>query len=170
MAAEHDANELRLSSDQVAQAQAEIEAGPLPVEPAEPAAEGIGYVVAAVGGCRERDQRVGMQVIDMGRGKKAVEWRVDRRHRAARAEARVVEQRDHLVLPVEPFVDALHGAQPFEVDKGETIGSQRAEVSAGPLHGEHGARLTRDRVLEIDLRGRVAAAEVRDAWVGTEPA
>ena len=75
-----------------------------------------------------------------------------------------------LVLVVEPVVDALHAAQPFEVDEREPAGRQRAEVAAGPLDGEHVARLAGDRILELDLRGRVAAAEVRDAWVGAEAA
>ena len=56
--------------------------------------------------------------------------RVDRGHRAARPEAGVVEQGDHVVLVVEALVDALHRAQPLEVDKREPLGGQRAEVAA----------------------------------------
>ena len=51
--------------DEVAQAQAEIEARPLPVEPAEPAAEGIGNAFRPVGGGREGDQRVGVEMVDV---------------------------------------------------------------------------------------------------------
>ena len=156
--------------DEIAQAEAEIEARPLPVEPAEPAAEGVGDSVPPFRGGREGDQRVGVEMVDVGGGEKSVQRRVDRRHRAARPEAGVVEQGDHLVLLVEALVDALHRAQPLEVDQGEPVDGQGAEVAAGPFHREHAAGLPGDRVGELDLGRGVAAAEVRDARIRPEAA
>ncbi len=119
VAAEDDPGQLGLREDEVTEAEAEIEARPLPVEPAEPAAESPRDVLAPVRGGRERDQRVGMEMVDVQGGEKSVQGRVDRRHRTARPEAGVVEQADHLVLVVETLVDALHRAQALEVDEGE---------------------------------------------------
>ena len=165
VAAQHDPVELGLGGDEVAEPQAEVEPGPLPVEPAEPALERRLDVLAAVRRGREGDQGVRMQVVDMGEGKKSVQRRVDRRDRAARSEAGVVEQTDHPVLVVAASVDAFQAAQPLEVDERETSRRQRAEVAAGALDGENVARLARDRILELDLHGRVAAAEVGDARI-----
>ena len=93
--------------------------------------------LAPVGGRRERDQRVGVEVVDVRRREEAVQRRVDRGHGAAGPEARVVEQRDHLVLVLEPAVDALHRAQPLEVDEREAGRGERAEVAARALDREH---------------------------------
>ena len=170
MAAEDDPGQLGLGEDEVTEAEAEIEARPLPVEPAEPAAESPRDVLAPVRGGRKRDQRVGMEMVDVQGGEKSVQGRVDRRHRTARPEAGVVEQPDHLVLVVETPVDALHRAQALEVDEGEPGHRQRAEVAAGALHREDTSRLARDRIFQLDLDRGVAAAEVRHARVRAEAA
>jgi hypothetical protein len=65
VAAEDDADEVGLGGDEVAQAQAEIEARPLPAEPAEPAAESVRNSFRPVGGGREGDQRVGVEMVDV---------------------------------------------------------------------------------------------------------
>ncbi len=149
MAAEHDSVELRLCRDEVAEAQPEVEAGTLPVEPAEPAAECGFDVLAAVGRRCERDQGVGMEMVDVSRRQEAVQRRIDRRNGAARAEAGVVEQTDHAVLVVDARIDALEAAQPLQIDEREAVGRQRAEVAAGALDGEHVARVTGDRILQL---------------------
>ena len=170
MAAEDDPCQLGLRKDEITEAEAEIEARPLPVEPAEPAAESPSDVLAPARGGRERDQRVRMEMVDVQGGEKSVQGRVDRRHRTAGPEAGVVEQPDHLILVVETLVDALHRAQALEVDEGEPGHRQRSEVAPGALHREHASRLARDRVLELDLDRGVAAAEVRHPRVRAEAA
>ena len=105
-----------------------------------------------VGGGREGDQRVGMEMVDVRGREKSVQRRVDRRHRAARPEAGVVEQGDHVVLVVEALVDALHRAQPLEVDQREPrrpsacrgrrrSPSRRARVAARPVIGSSSSTL-----------------------------
>ena len=66
----------------------------------------------AVGGGRERDARVRVQVVDVRGLDKAVHRGVDGRRRAALAEHAVVERRDHLVLALDTRVDVRQVAQP----------------------------------------------------------
>ena len=73
----------------------------------------------AVGGGRDRDAGVGVQVVDVGGVDEAVHGGVDRRRRAALAVQAVVERRDHLVLAVDAGVDVDQRAQPVEPQHGE---------------------------------------------------
>ena len=122
MAAEHDAVEVGRAVHEVAQTEPQVEAGPLPVEPAESAREGLCDPLPPVRGRRERDQRVGVKVVDVRGREESVQRRVDRGDGAAGPEPRVVEQRDHLVLVFQAAVDALHRAQAVEVDEREPAG------------------------------------------------
>ena len=87
----------------------------------------------AVGGGRERDARVGMEVVDVGGVDQAVHRGVDRRRRAAAAVEAVVERGDHLVLALDARVDVDQRAQAVEAQDGQPGLGQRAEVAAGAL-------------------------------------
>ena len=65
MAGKHDAANARIGADRVAQAQAQVEAGPLPWQPSEFAAEDFARESFAVARRRDCDDRIGMDVIDV---------------------------------------------------------------------------------------------------------
>ena len=80
---------------EVAQREAELEPGSHPGEPPHVVTEALGHEPLAVGGGRERDHRVGMQVVDVVEVDERVQWRVDRRHRATVAESAGAIAGDH---------------------------------------------------------------------------
>ena len=65
VAFQHDAGRLRVVAAEFLQPQAELEARPLPRQPADLAAEDPCRQLLAVLGCGNRDDRVGMHVVDM---------------------------------------------------------------------------------------------------------
>ena len=67
-----------------------------------------------------------------------------------------------------PLIDALQRFQLVQVERGETVELDRAEVAAGALDPEHLDRLAGERIGFHDLGRGVAAAEVGDALVGAE--
>ena len=72
----------------------ELEPGAPPGEPPHVVAEALGHEPLTVGGGRQRDHRVGMEVVDVVDVDERVQRRVDRRHRATVAEpARGVARR-----------------------------------------------------------------------------
>ena len=87
----------------------------------------------AVGGGRQRDAGVGVQVVDVAGVDQAVHRGVDRRRRAAPAVEAEVERGDHLVLALDARVDVDERAQPVEPQDRQAGLGQRAEVAAGAL-------------------------------------
>ena len=83
-----------------------------------------------VGGGRDRDAGVGVQVVDVRGVDEPVHRGVDRRRGAALAVQAVVEGRDHLVLALDAGVDVDERAHPVEAQHGE----------AGLLSGCRGRR------------------------------
>ena len=120
----------------------------------------------AVGGGRERDARVGVEVVDVGGVDEAVHRGVDRRRGAAPAVQAVVERGDHLVLALDAGIDVDERAQAVEAQDGEPGLGQRAEVAAGALDPQQLDRRAGDRVDADALGRRVAAGVVRVARVG----
>ena len=94
----------------------------------------FGVSCLAVGGGRDRDAAVGVQVVDVRGVDEAVHRGVDRRRGAALAVQAVVERRDHLVLAVDARVDVDERAHPVQAEHGEAGLLQGAEVAAGALH------------------------------------
>ena len=126
--------------------EAELEAGPPPVDPGDAVAEAAAGQLRTVGGGRERDPRVRMEVVDVVGVDEAVHGGVDRRCGAAGPEEAVVERADHLVLALHARVDLDEGAQPVQPEHREARLGQRAEVAAGALDPQQLDRLAGHRV------------------------
>ena len=89
MAAEDDAVAAGIVLDGAPQHQRQLEPGPLPGHPDDPAAVllvELAELLLAVGARRQRDRPVRMQVIDVVEGQKRVQRRIDRRRDAVLAE------------------------------------------------------------------------------------
>ena len=113
--------------------EAELEARPSPGTHATRSPKHAPGQRLAVGGGRQRDARVGMQVVDVRRVDEAVHRGVDRRRGAATAVQAVVERGDHLVLALDARVDVDERAQTVEAQDRETGLGEGAEVAAGAL-------------------------------------
>ena len=149
----------------------QLETGPLPRHPDDAPAESaieLLELLPAVGRCGERDGPVGMQVIDVRRGKKRMQRRVDRGGDAVVAErsGRIVI--DHLVFESFAAIAGFQLLQLVEVEEREPCVGNRAEIAAAAFHGKHANQRTCKRIGHVDLRARIAAAEVRDAQVRAE--
>ena len=142
--------------------------GATPRHPDDLAAEDLLRELRAVLRRRDRDARVGMQVVDVRGIHEAVHRGVDRRGCAALAVQAVVERGDHLVLAVEAGVDVHERAHAVEAQHRQARLGERAEVAAGALHPEQLDRLTGHRVGLGALGGGVAAGVVRVLRVGAE--
>ena len=168
VAAEDAADRLRVRRLDRGDVEPELEAGAAPRHPHDLVAEDLLGQRLAVGGGRDRDAGVGVQVVDVRGVDEAVHRGVDRRRGAALAVQAVVERGDHLVLALDARVDVGERAQAVEAQHGEARLGQRAEVAAGALHPEQLDRLAGDRVGLGALGGGVAAGVVRVLRVGAE--
>ena len=148
--------------------EAELEAGAPPRHPHDLLAEDLRRELLAVGGGRDRDARVGVQVVDVRGIDEAVHRGVDRRRGAALAVQAVVERGDHLVFALDAGVDVHEGAHAVEAQHREARLLQRAEVAARALDPQQLDGLAGDRVGLGALRRRVAAGVVRVLRVGAE--
>ena len=133
MAAKDRADGLRAGRADRGDVEAELEPRTTPRDPGHAIAEAAAGQVLAVGGGRERDAGVRMEVVDMGGVDQPVHRGVDRWRRAAAAVQAVVERGDHLVLALDAGIDVHERAQPVEPKDREPGLGQRAEVAAGPL-------------------------------------
>ena len=171
MAAEDQSICARVVPDRRFDQEGELEPGPLPGHPddapAEPAIEFLELLFAV---CRrgQRDGPVRVQMVDVGRGEKRMQRRIDRRGDPAMAECggRIVIH--HLVFERFAAVARLQLFELVEVEQREPRIGNRAEVAAAAFHGKHADRRSRERIGQIDLRARIASAEVRDAQVRSE--
>ncbi len=169
VAAEDAADGLRVLRLDGSDVEAELEAGPAPRHPHDLVAEDPLRQRLAVGGRRDRDPGVGVQVVDVRRVHEPVHGGVDRGSRTALAVQAVVEGRDHLVLALDARVDVHEGTHPVESQDRETALGEGAEVAAGSLDPEQLDVLTRHRVGLGALGGGVAAGVVGVLRVGAEP-
>ena len=144
--AEDHPDRLRVGPADRRDVEAELEAGPPPVDPGDPVAEAAPGQRLAVGGRRERDARVRVEVVDVAGVDEAVHRGVDRRRGAAAAVEAVVERGDHLVLALDARVDVDERAQAVEAQDGEAGLGQGAEVAAGALDPQQLDRRAGDRV------------------------
>ena len=151
-----------------AELEAEVEARALPGQEAELAAEDFSRQRLRVFARRDRDHRVGVDMVDMRMRNKAVQRRVDRGRARVEIERAVVEQRHHLVLMREAAIDGAEAEQLVEIEGREAVELHRADVAARALDPEHPDRLARQRILLVELRRGVAAAEIGDAQIAAE--
>ena len=129
----------------------------------------------AAGTRGDRDDRVGVHVVDVLARQEAVERGVDRRRPRIEVEGRVGVHPDHVVLRggLEPLVGA-RGIERLEVDElllvegREVLARARTQVAAGALDPEDLDGFARQGVLFHDLGGGVAAARVGDALVAPQ--
>ena len=168
VAAEDAADRLRVLLLDRGDVEAELEAGPAPRHPHDLLAEDLLGQRLAVGGGRDRDAGVGVQVVDVRGVHEPVHRGVDRRRRAALAVQAVVERRDHLVLALDARVDVDQRAHPVQPQHRQAGLGQRAEVTAGALHPQQLDRLAGHRVGLGALRRGVAAGVVGVLRVGAE--
>ena len=169
VAAEDAADRLRVLLRDRGDVQAELEARPAPRHPDDAVAEALAGQLLAVGRRRQRDARVGVQVVDVRGPDQPVHRGVDRRRGAAAAVQAEVERGDHLVLALDARVDVDQRAEPVQPQHGQARLGEGAEVAAGALHPEQLDRLPGDRVGLGALGGGVAAGVVGVARVGAEP-
>ena len=142
MPAEDAADRLRVGLLDRGDVEAELEPRTTPRHPHHPVAEDLGGQSLAIGGGRDGDAGVGVQVVDVGGVDQGVHRGVDAGGGATLAEQAVVEGGHHLVLAFDAGVDADEGPHPVEAQHREAGLSEGAEVSAGALHPE-----------QIDVRG-----------------
>ena len=169
VAAEDAADRLRVGLLDRGDVEAELEARTAPRHPDDLVAEDLLGQRLAVGGGRDRDAGVGVQVVDVRRVDQAVHGRVDRRRGAALAVQAVVERRDHLVLAVDARVDVGQRAHPVQPQHGQAGLGQRAEVTAGALDPQQLDVLAGHRVDLGALGGGVAAGVVGVLRVAAQP-
>ena len=75
---------------------------------------------------------------------------------------------DESILVRTLVAKTLERPDPVEVERGEAVGSQGAEIASRALHQQHPGRLPRHRVGQDRLGRRVPPGEVRDPSVGAE--
>ena len=160
VAAEDAADGLRVGLLDRGDVQAELEAGSAPRHPDDLVAEDLLGQRLTVGGGRDRDAGVGVQVVDVRGVDEPVHGGVDRRRGAALAVQAVVERRDHLVLALDAGVDVDERAHPVQPQHGEAGLGQGAEVAAGALDPDQLDVLAGHRVGLGALGGGVAAGVV----------
>ena len=92
------------------QPQAELEARPLPRQPADRVAEDFLGQLLGVLRCGDRDDRVGMHVVDMGVRHIGVQRRVDRGRARIEVEGAVGQVAHHLVFVLDAAIEPLQRA------------------------------------------------------------
>jgi len=159
---EHHTAQGSVTRDVVPQPQAQIEAGPLPAQPADRPLPDLACsrFTAARGG--ERDDGVGMHVIDVRERQIRMQRRIDRSRARIQVERAVRQVPHHLVLVFLAAIELFETQELVEVERREAIEPHGTEVAAGALHPQHLHGLACERIALRELRGRVAAAEIRD--------
>ena len=171
VAAEDQPVTARVGVDRALQHQRELESRALPGHPDDLPAVllvELFQLPASVGARRQGDGPVRMEMVDMIERKKRVKRRVDGSGHAVLSERAKRIEPHHLVL--ERFTP-IAGDQTFElvqIQHGEAGGPHRSQIASAALHSHHTLWLAGKRIGEIELRARVASAEVRDAKVRAE--
>jgi hypothetical protein len=171
VAAQDDAVAARMFLDRLAQHQRQLESRPLPRDPDHaPAVLAIEFLqlLLAIRARRQRDRPVGVQMIDVRERQERVQRRVNRSGHPVLAERAERVEADHLVLVRLAAVARDQRLELVEVQHGKPGGRDRAQVAAAALHRHHPLRLAGQRIGQLELRARIAAAEVRDAQVLAE--
>ena len=171
VAAQDDAVAAGVFADCEAHRQAQFKAGTLPGKPDEGVVElaiEFFHFGLAVGGGGQSDAPVGVKMIDVGEGKKAVQRGVNGGGDRIRAEGAEGVHGDHAVFGVNAFVEAFEGQQLLLVEGGKAGALDAAQVAAGAFDPEDFDRLAGKGVDFSDFGTGVAAGKVGDAEVGAE--
>ena len=171
VAAEDDADRRGLGGPDGRDVEAELESRAAPGHPRDTVAEALAGQSLAVGGGREGDARVRMQVVDMRRVEQAVHRRVDRGRGATAAMKAEVERIDHLVFALHAGVDADERSKPVEAQDRQARLGEGAEVTARALDRheldrQSGRRVGGDGLGRCVAAGVVGVARVRAELMG----
>ena len=169
VAAQDDADGLRVRRRDRGDVQAQLEARAPPRHPHHPIAEASAVSFSPSAAVASAMPESGCRWSTCGGVDQPVHRGVDRRGGAAPAVQAEVERGDHLVLALDARVDVDQRAQPVQPQHGQPGRGQRAEVAAGSLDPQQLHRLTGDRVGLGALRRGVAAGVVGVARVGAQP-
>jgi hypothetical protein len=168
VAAEHHAVEKRVFARQMFELEAELETRAPPGQPADLVAENLPGQRLGVCGGGDGDHRVGVHVIDMRVGHERMQRRVDRGGARIEIERAIAELVHHLVFVCEAAVVRLQGLEAIEIERGEAVALDRAEVAARSLDPQHLDPHAGERIGRFNLGRGVAAAEIGDAQIGSE--
>ena len=117
---------------------------------------------------RDRDDCVGVNVIDMRVGNEAVQRRVDRGRARIEIERAMIVERDHLVLVREAAIDRSEAEELVEVERREAVELHRADIAARTFDPKDFRRRAGQRIGGGQLRRSVAAAKIGDAKIAAE--
>src|SRR6266478_1772557 len=148
--------------------EAEVEAGALPRQPADLAAEQLGGELPAAGRGGDPDHRVRVHVIDVLVRHKGVERRVDAGRAWVEVEGAVRQVTHHLVLVLQAPVELLQLLELAHVERGEAVELHAPQVAARTFDPEHLDLEAAERIALHHLGRRVPAAEVGDAQIGAQ--
>ncbi len=168
MAAEHDALHVRIGVGHRAEFQAQIKAWPLPGQKAKLSAIDLFRQSFGVLARCNRDDRVGMNMIDMAMRDEAVQGCIDRGRAWIEVEGAMVVERDHLVLMREAAIDRFEAQELVHIERREAVELHRADVAARAFDPQDLGWSARQRIGRGQLGGRVAAAEIGDAQVAAK--
>ncbi len=171
VAAEHDAVAAGVVGDGAAQHQAEFKAGALPGHPHQRVAEcavELFHLHFAVCRGSQRDAPVGMKVIDVREGKKAVQRRVDGGGDGVVAKGAQRVHRHHVVFGVHPLVAAFERQKLLLVEGGKSGALDAAQVAARALDPQNFDRFAGQRINLSGLGAGIAAGKVGDAQIGAQ--
>ena len=171
VAAENDAVAGGVGEDCGAQHQAEFEAGTLPGQPDQGVAEGaveLFHFGFAVGRGGQGNSPVGVKVVDVGKGQKAVQGGVDGGGDRVVAEGAERVQGHHFIFKIDALVAALKGEELVLIEGGEAGALHAAQIAAGTLDPQDFNGLAGEGIDFSDFGTGVAAGEVGDAQIGAE--
>ena len=161
-------NRLRVRLLNGGDVESQLETGTTPRHPHHRVTKALGRQLLALGGGRERDTGVRMQVIHVGAREQTVHGGIDRWCGPASSVHTEVEGRDHLVLALGTGVDPHQGPQPVDAQHRQSSLLQRAEVAARTLDPHDLGVATGHGVGNEGLGRGVATGVVRVARVRTE--
>ncbi len=168
MTAQNHALQVRVVACHLGDAQAQLEPGSPPRDPAHLVSEALLGQRLTVDGRRQSDDRIGVEMIDVGRFQQPVHCGVDARCSAACPKAAVVEERLHLILVFLPPIDGAECSQPIHPESGKSIGTKSSEIATRSFDPHDLDLVTRCRVNRHRLGRRVATAVVGVATVGAQ--
>ena len=112
---------LRVFGGEFLQPQAQIIAGFLPWQPADLVAEDLGRQLAGIHRCRDGDDGVGMDVIDMLSGHIGMQRRVDGGRARVQRKGAMGQIADHLILKCGAAILAFQGAELVHVKRRKAV-------------------------------------------------
>ena len=100
-------------------------------------------------------------------GKKCMERRIDRSSNAILSEGRKRIVTDHFVFVLFAAVEIFELIETIEIEHGESSVGDGAEISTTAFHRQDANRAAGEWIWKVHLGAGVAAAEVRNAQIGS---